>query len=225
MKLRILVVEDDPDVAELLEFNLSANDYLVDVESNGDKAFEKVTSQPPDLLLLDLTIPGLSGMEICKYLRENKATVDLPIIMLTARSQETDKIIGLDLGADDYITKPFSLKELLARINALIRRSKPTRSDIFEYNNLKLNFNSHKVYCNNSEIILTPTEFKLLSTFINSKGRTLSRYNLLEIVWGVDYVGEPRTVDVHIKRLRDKLGECNNIILTVKGAGYRCNIE
>jgi DNA-binding response OmpR family regulator len=170
-------------------------------------------------------LPGLSGIEICKYLRENARTKDLPIIMLTARTQEIDKIIGFEIGADDYVTKPFSVRELIARVNALLRRSMPATADMFEYGELNVFLNMHRVTCQGDEVNLTPTEYKLLEALINVKGRVLSRDDLLDIVWGMDYYGETRTVDVHIKRLRDKLGKCAGMIETVKGTGYRLKIN
>jgi phosphate regulon transcriptional regulator PhoB len=221
MKYRIFVVEDDPDIAELILFNLDKEGFKVKQESNGEKAYDEIIKNPPDLLILDLNLPGLSGIEICKYLRENARTKNLPVIMLTARTQEIDKIIGFEIGADDYITKPFSIRELIARINALLRRSQPATADAFEKEDLKVFFNMHRVICGSTEISLTPTEYNLLEALINARGRVLSRSDLLEIVWGVDYYGETRTVDVHVKRLRDKLRECADYVETVKGVGYR----
>lgn len=225
MNTLIYIVEDDPDIAELLEFNLHSSGYETVIEPNGRKAYELIISNPPDLLVLDLSLPGLSGIEICKYARENARTKDLPIIMLTAKAQETDKVIGLNIGADDYITKPFSMKELVARIKALLRRSNPAASDVFTLDGLGVNFSSMQVQIDEKEITVTPIEFKLLAAFINSKGRVLSREDLLDIVWGSDYPGELRTVDVNIKRLRDRLGRYSEIISTVKGAGYRLKTE
>jgi phosphate regulon transcriptional regulator PhoB len=221
MKPYIFIVEDDPDIAELLQFNLDKEGFRVKVESNGEKAYDMIMQKPPDLLILDLNLPGLSGVEICKYLRENVRTKNLPIVMLTARTQEIDKIIGFEIGADDYVTKPFSMREVIARINALLRRSRPAISDTFAIKDLKIFFNMHKVTCQDKKIELTPTEYKLLEALVNVKGRVLSRNDLLEIAWGMEYYGETRTVDVHIKRLRDKLGKCSKLIETVKGIGYR----
>lgn len=221
MKQKIYVIEDDLDIAELVQFNLDKEGFRVTIEPNGDKGFDLILSKPPDLVILDLSLPGLSGIEICKYLRENARTKDIPIIMLTARSQEIDKIIGFEMGADDYITKPFSVRELVARTHALLRRSKPSLSDIFEIDELKIYRNMHIVTCAEKEIALTPTEYKLLEALTNAKGRVLSRMDLLDIVWGMEYYGETRTVDVHIKRLRDKLGKCSKVVKTVKGTGYR----
>ncbi len=225
MKPLVYIIEDDADIAELVQFNLELEGYNVYIESNGDKAYEKIIRKPPDILLLDLTLPGLSGIEICKYLRETPSLKDLPIIMITARSQEFDKIYGLKIGADDYITKPFSVKELSARINALLRRAKPGRNGVFEFGNLKVNFELYKVYCKNKEIKLTPKEFNLLKTIITSKGRVLSRSDLLDAVWGIDNQADLHTVNVAIKRLRDKLKDCNSFIQTVQGIGYRFKIE
>ncbi|MEJ2048395.1 MAG: response regulator [Calditrichota bacterium] len=225
MKHNIYVVEDDTDIAELLYFNLEKEGFKVKTEKNGEKAFDEILKKTPDLLILDLNLPGLSGIEICKYLRENARTKDLPIIMLTARTQEIDKIIGFEIGADDYVTKPFSVRELIARVNALLRRSMPATADLFEFGELKVFLNMHRVTCEGSEVNLTPTEYKLLEALINVKGRVLSRDDLLDIVWGMDYYGETRTVDVHIKRLRDKLGKCAKVIETVKGTGYRLKIN
>mgnify|MGYP001102844227 CR=1 FL=1 len=221
MKYTIFVAEDDPDIAELLQFNLDKEGFKVRQEVNGEKAFDAIIKNPPNLLILDLNLPGLSGIEICKYLRENARTKNLPIIMLTARTQEIDKIIGFEIGADDYITKPFSVRELIARVNALLRRSMPATAESFEKGQLKVYFNMHRVVCSSKEILLTPTEYNLLEALITARGRGLSRSDLLEIVWGIDYYGETRTVDVHIKRLRDKLGKCADYIETVKGVGYR----
>lgn len=221
MKTRIYIVEDDPDIAELLDFNLLSSGYETKLESNGRKAYDMIMQDPPDLLILDLNLPELSGIQICKFIRENARTKDLPVIMLTAKAQETDKVIGLNIGADDYITKPFSVKELIARIKALLRRINPVNSDSFIYEELEVNFALKQVKIKNKEIEITPIEFKLLTAFINSRGRALSREDILNIVWGSDYAGEIRTVDVNIKRLRDKLNPYSEIIQTVKGTGYR----
>ncbi len=225
MKGHILIVEDDRDIAELLQFNLENEGYRVNLETHGERAYEKIVAEPPDLLILDLNLPGLTGIEICKYLRENARTRDLPIMMLTARTQEIDKIIGFEIGADDYITKPFSIREVLARVKALLRRAKPASNDVFQRAGFQINFNQHRVLVEEAEVELTPTEYKLLVTLVRGKGRVLSRDDLLELVWGMDYYGEIRTVDVHIKRLRDKLGPAAALIETVKGVGYRFKIE
>jgi len=220
VKAKIFIAEDDPDISELIAFNLEVAGYSVERQASGHKAYEMILADPPDLLLLDLNLPGLSGIEICKYLRQETLTKDLPIIMITARSQEMDKIIGLNTGADDYITKPFSVKELMARVNAILRRTKSGLNEIYENGNFLVDFSAVRVFCREEEIVLTPVEFKLISILIAAKGRVLSRAEILDIVWENDALDE-RTVDVNIKRLRDKLGNCSGIIETVKGAGYR----
>lgn len=225
MKPTVFIVEDNIDIAELIEFNLDIAGFNTVVESHGTRAYERIIKDPPDLVLLDLSLPGLSGIEICKYLREQANTRDLPVIMLTARDQEADKVRGLNIGADDYITKPCSMNEMLARINAVLRRTKPTLIDSIQLGDLEINLASNLVYCKNSEIQLTPTEFKIITALVKAKGRILSRTDLLEIVWGVDYTGEERKVDVNIKRLRDKLKDCKDIIQTIKGVGYRIERE
>jgi len=220
MKPLIYIVEDDKDIAELINFNLIQQGYNTEIIKNGDDAYERIISLPPDLLLLDIMLPGLSGIEICKYIRNSVHLKDLPVIMITARSQETDKIIGLKTGADDYIAKPFSIKELLARINALLRRTKNKHEDIFVAGNLKIYFSSYSVMCNKKEIVLTPTEFKILETLIRGKGRVYSRLELIEIVWKDNEDIDEHTVNVNIKRLRDKLGECKHLIKTKQGYSY-----
>lgn len=225
MRNTIFVVEDDEDIAELLQFNLDKEGFKVKLEANGEKAYDEIIAQPPDLLVLDLNLPGLSGIEICKYLRENARTRDLPIIMLTARTQEIDKIIGFQMGADDYVTKPFSIRELIARVHALLRRSSPALIEKISIGDLHVYLNRHKVTCGEKVISLTATEYKLLEALVMAKGRVLSRSDLMDMVWGLDYFGETRTVDVHVKRLRDKLENCANLIETVKGTGYRLMME
>jgi phosphate regulon transcriptional regulator PhoB len=225
MRNTVFVVEDDEDIAELLKFNLDKEGFIVKLEANGEKAYDEIIAQPPDLLVLDLNLPGLSGIEICKYLRENARTRDLPIIMLTARTQEIDKIIGFQMGADDYVTKPFSIRELIARIHALLRRTSPAQIEKISIGDLHIYLNRHKVTCGEKGISLTPTEYKLLEALVMAKGRVLSRSDLMDMAWGLNYYGETRTVDVHIKRLRDKLENCANLIETVKGTGYRLMME
>ncbi|PIW70649.1 MAG: DNA-binding response regulator [Ignavibacteriales bacterium CG12_big_fil_rev_8_21_14_0_65_30_8] len=220
MRTLIYIVEDDKDIAELIEFNLVQEGFKTEIIPNGDNAYEKIISSPPDLLLLDLMLPGLSGIEICKYIRTSIHLKDMPVIMLTARSQETDKIIGLKTGADDYIAKPFSIKELIARIHALLRRTKNKHEDIFTSGNLKIYFDSHRIICNKKEVVLTPKEFKILETLVRGKGRVFSRLEIIEIVWKDNEDVDEHTVNVNIKRLRDKLGECKHLIKTKQGYGY-----
>ncbi len=224
MKSLIYIVEDDSDIAELIEFNLVAEGFRTEIISDGYEAYERIMDSPPDLLLLDLMLPGLSGIEICKYIRNSRILKDLPIIMVTARSQETDTIIGLKTGADDYITKPFGVKELVARINALLRRTDKEHGGFFSVDKLKIYLDSHRTFCEKEEISLTPKEFKLLETLINAKGRVISRLDLIETIWKDHPDVDEHTVNVNIKRLRDKLGNCKTVIKTVHGFGYKINI-
>lgn len=217
----IYIAEDDNDIAELLEFNLINDGYEVKTSGRGDEAYSAIIKNKPDLLILDLNLPGMSGIEICKYIRETPSLREIPIIMLTARSQETDKVLGLKTGADDYVTKPFSIKELTARVDALLRRTKPGGTNVFKRGKLEINFDSGKITYEKEEISLTPTEFKLLTALIKANGRVLSRRDLLEIVWGLDSYAEEHTVNVNVKRLRDKLLDSKDLIKTVKGIGYR----
>ncbi len=219
--ITIFIIEDDPDINEILEDNLWREGYRLRTFTHGEKALDAIMKTPPDLIILDLNLPGMSGLEICKYIRNNEITADIPVIMLTARSEEIDKIIGFEVGADDYMTKPFSPRELLARIRVHLRRSKKLTFDEFEQGPLWINFATHEVKLEGTPVNLTPIQFKLLKTLILANGKALSRQQLLERVWGEDYYGDPRTVDVHITRLRDKLGDAGKFIITVKGVGYR----
>ena len=218
-------MEDDSDIAELIEFNLSVHGYQTEVITNGDEAYDLIIESPPDLVLLDLSLPGLSGIEIAKYVRSNPDVKDLPIIMLTARSQETDKIIGLKTGADDYITKPFSVKELTARIEAILRRTKRNYEEVFSNNDLSVEFGSRIVKCKQNIIILTPKEFDILTALIKANGNVVTRIQLVEKVWGNEDAADEHTVNVNIKRLRDKLNDCSKYIKTVHGLGYRLNLQ
>ena len=221
----IYIVEDDPDITEILEDNLQREGYRTRVLMDGVKALDAITDKPPDLIVLDLNLPGMSGIELCKYVRDNEVTSEIPIIMLTARSEEIDKIIGFQVGADDYVTKPFSPRELLARIRVHLKRTKKINFDDFLQHNLKVNFSTHEVFVNNLPVELTPIQFKLLKLLIMAEGKAVSRQNLLDSIWGEDYYGNPRTVDVHITRLREKVDKDAKLILTVKGTGYRWNKE
>ncbi len=221
MNTKIYIVEDDADIAELIDFNLSVQGYDTKVISNGDDAYDLIIESPPDLVLLDLSLPGLSGIEIAKYVRSAPEVNDLPIIMLTARTQETDKIIGFKTGADDYITKPFSIKELAARIEAILRRTKRHHNEVFSQGNLTVEFGSHVVECNGAAVALTRKEFEILSALIKAKGNIISRSQLIAKVWGNEDAADEHTVNVNIKRLRDKLNDCSKYIKTVHGLGYR----
>ena len=223
MATRILVVEDDSSINLLLRYNLEAEGFAVDVVETGEEAELAVSEAPPDILVLDWMLPGLSGIELCRRLRAGRQTRALPILMLTARGEEGDRIRGLTTGADDYVTKPFSPAELTARIKALLRRSSPDRlTDRILVGEIELDREAHRVMRNGRDLRLGPTEFRLLEYFMRSPGRVLSRTQLLDGVWGRDVYVDERTVDVHIGRLRKSLirGRERDPIRTVRGAGY-----
>jgi DNA-binding response OmpR family regulator len=226
----VLVVEDEEDIAVLIAHTLQRGGDL-DVESvgSGDAALRRITERTPDLIILDLNLPVLGGLEICRILRSRPNTADTPIIMLTARSAESDRVIGLDVGADDYISKPFSLRELAARVRAVMRRGRrsaaagDTGSPAFIYQGARLHadFDAVAVSVDGTPVRLTRREFELLRHLVENRNRVLSRDRLLERVWGYDHVVETRSVDVHIGRLRAKLGAAGTQIETVVGLGYR----
>lgn len=217
----IYVIEDDPDIQEIIVDNLKREGYYIKSYTDGVKGYDAVVEKNPDLVVLDLNLPGMSGIEVCKYIRGNEVTAEIPIIMLTARSEEIDKIIGFEVGADDYVTKPFSPRELLARIKVHLKRSKKANFELFSQKDLTVNFSSHQVTVKKKAVELTPIQFKLLKTLIEANGKALSRQFLLDKVWGEEYYGDPRTVDVHITRLREKIDRESKLIKTVKGTGYR----
>jgi DNA-binding response OmpR family regulator len=223
MSKKILIIEDDKDIVELLQHYLEKEIFVLKDASDGFSGLEKVKSENFDLIILDIMLPEMSGLDVCKELRGDPKTVSIPIIMLTAKSEETDKIVGLELGADDYVTKPFSPKELVARIKALLRRveRKPEKEQIYHHGKLTLDLSKHEVILDNKPIELTSKEFDLLECLLRSKGRVLSRDYLMNQVWGYDYYGGMRTVDVHIRRLREKIPELSSAIQTVKNLGYK----
>ncbi len=223
---RILIVEDDPDIAELVRFNLAAEGCKVDVQTRGLAGLEKAKANPPDLLVLDLMLPDLPGLEICKRLRSNEATARLPILMLTAKGEEIDRVVGFEVGADDYVTKPFGVRELMLRVRALLRRSTggTETKTVYKAADLELDTQGHRLRIGNEDIPLTATEFKLLVCFFENPTRLFSRIWLLEHVWDYAEGVESRTVDAHIRRLRKKLGPHSDLIETVHGAGYRYNL-
>src|SRR6478735_1108045 len=222
---RILVVEDEHDIAGLIKHALErSGDGRVEIVSSGDAALRAVTEQTPDLVILDLNLPVLSGTEVCRLLRARPATAALPIIMLTARTGETDRVSGLDLGADDYVTKPFSLRELAARVRAVLRRkpgARPTAMSIYRGKHVVADFDAVSVTVDGEPIRLTRREFELLKCLVENRNRVLSRDRLLERVWGYEQFIETRSVDVHVGRLRSKLGPAGDQIETVVGLGYR----
>lgn len=226
MGRKILIVDDEPSICALLSFNLDKAGYHTTEANNGHEALELTRTGKPDLIILDVMLPGIDGMEVCRILKGQKHTAGIPIIMLTAKNDEIDKIIGLELGADDYMTKPFSPRELVARVKAVLRRSqKENREDgQLVLGKLKLNFTSYEVYLNNEKLELTPKEYELLKLFATNIGRAYTREQLLEKVWGYEYFGDTRTVDVHVRHLRAKLSKEPQVaegIETVRGVGYR----
>lgn len=226
MSGNILIVDDEPAICALLAFNLDKAGYHTIEAANGHAALELTRKIKLDLIILDLMLPGIDGMEVCRILKGQQQTAGIPIIMLTAKSDEIDKIIGLELGADDYMTKPFSPRELVARVKAVLRRShKENRQDgQLVVGKLKMNFTSYEVYLEDEKMELTPKEYELLKLFITNIGRAYTREQLLEKVWGYEYFGDTRTVDVHVRHLRAKLANHPDVaeaIKTVRGVGYR----
>ena len=222
-KQKILVVDDEPDLVELVKDVLERNDYLVISARNADLAIKKVRESKPDLIILDLNLPGIGGIEVCRILKRDKKTSAVPIIMLTVKSTETDKIAGLEAGADDYMTKPFSTAELVARTRAVLRRilyvGEP--GEVLVSGDIRLDSTEHMVYVKDEQIDLTPKEFNLLYLLMKKKGKVLSRTFLIENIWGYEYLGGTRTVDVHVRHLREKLGEEGKKVETVEGVGYK----
>ncbi|HEV2746160.1 MAG TPA: phosphate regulon transcriptional regulator PhoB [Allosphingosinicella sp.] len=222
-KGRILLVEDDGALAELLVYNLRKEEFEIRHTADGEEAMLLARESPPDLVLLDWMIEGVSGIEVCRRLRRRPETANVPIIMLTARGEEADRIRGLETGADDYITKPFSPRELIARVGAVLRRVRPALAgEQLSYADVEMDMVSHKVKRGGDAVALGPTEFRLLKHFLEHPGRVFSRERLLDSVWGRDNYIEPRTVDVHIRRLRKAInaGGRSDIIRTVRSAGY-----
>ncbi|WP_019880260.1 response regulator [Succinispira mobilis] len=224
--MKILVVDDEDNIRELLRFTLEKNTFNVREASDGEQALKILTEYLPDLILLDLMLPKIDGLEVCRRIKNNPATAGIPIIMLTARAEEIDKILGLELGADDYITKPFSPREVIARVKAVLRRLGNSNVNEGELvlGDLKINFISYEVHILDEKIELTPKEYELLKLFATNLGRVFSREQLLEKIWGYEYYGDTRTVDVHIRHLRSKLEkskQLTNAIETVRGVGYR----
>ncbi|MBU0547935.1 MAG: response regulator transcription factor [Candidatus Omnitrophica bacterium] len=229
MKETILIVEDEKDIVKMLDYNLKKDGYKTLIAHDGEDAIDLAITKQPDLILLDLMLPGMDGLEACKTLKGNSKTALLPIIMLTAKSQETDKIVGLELGADDYVTKPFSPRELMARIKAVLRRMKEKDKlpDVMKIGELRIDFSKIAVTVKDKPVELTAKEFELLKTLIKVKGRVLSRDYLLDNIWGFNHAMEiqTRTVDVHIRTLRKKLKSVSKRIVTVKNYGYRFEYE
>jgi DNA-binding response OmpR family regulator len=223
MNRPVLIVEDEPDIAEGLRYNLEREGLRALVAETGEKGLEIALDKqsPPALILLDLMLPGMSGLELCRRLRREPLTRRIPIIMLTARGSESERVAGLELGADDYVTKPFSVRELVARVRAVLRRADDASSAHYEDGKLQVHFDDMHVSCEGTEVRLTRKEFALLSALARRPGKVATRNQLLDEVWGQQYYGDTRTLDVHIRRLRSKLGACGDSIETVVGVGYR----
>ncbi len=219
----ILIIEDDTDIAESLQYNFKREGFRPVIAESGEKGLRLALDEknPPSLIILDLMLPGMSGMELCRRLRREPLTEKTPIIMLTAKAAEIDKIAGLELGADDYIVKPFSVKEVVARVRAVLRRVEKETIERYEDGKISIDFADMRVLCAGADVKLTRKEFALLTYLIKSAGRVATRQNLLDNVWGYSYFGDTRTLDVHIRRLRQKLGDCGGCIETVVGIGYR----
>jgi DNA-binding response OmpR family regulator len=220
---RILVVEDDPDIADLVRRYLQKSGFDVDVRASGRDALAAIAARPPDVLVLDLMLPELNGLEICRIVRSDEKTASTPIIMVTARAEESERIAGLDLGADDYMAKPFSPAELVARVKALLRRTTraPALDATIAYGPVVVDTAQHTVSNGGAPVVLTAKEFLLLQFLLRNRGRVLSRDVLLTDVWGYKYTGGTRTVDVHVRRLREKLPLFEHALVTVKQFGYR----
>ena len=228
MASRVLIVEDERDIRDLLILHLQRDGFEVTSAGSGEEALAQVRQSPPDLLVLDLMLPAMSGLEVCRRLRQEPATATLPILMLTAKADEVDRVVGLELGADDYVVKPFSPKELLARVRAVLRRSRPGPNvTSVTLGGLTINPGTYRVTVAGEAVALTPKEFDLLRALVEARGRVLSREFLLDRVWGYSRADEieSRTVDVHVRRLRVKLGEEGRRILTIKSVGYRLDPE
>ncbi len=221
----ILIVDDERDLVTTLEYNLQREGYQTRSALTGQEAVEQARHQPtPDIVLLDLMLPDMPGTEVCRQIRNTPETRHIPVVMLTAKGEEIDRVVGFEVGADDYVTKPFSVRELLLRLRAVLRRTQPTPSeptDDIAFGRLRVDPDAHQVWLDGDEVTLTALEFKLLTTLLSRKGRVQSRKQLLDDVWGIQADVSTRTVDTHVKRLRQKLGAAGEYIETLRGVGYR----
>ena len=225
VKKSIYIVEDEPDIRETLSYNLTQEGFMVSEFPNAELCLETLKQKKPDLLILDLMLPGMSGLDLCKIIKNDSELKRLAIIILTAKGEEVDRIIGFELGADDYVTKPFSVRELILRVKVILKKQLEPIADneLIEFGPIKLNLAAHEVLINDDEIILTALEFKLLKHLVKRRGRVQTRDQLLGDVWGYSSEVTTRTVDTHIKRLREKLGQFGDYIQTIRGVGYRLN--
>ena len=218
----VMVIEDEKEIRDLLQYNLERAGWKVAAFDDGEKGLDQIFASRPDAVILDLLLPGRNGLEILREVRAEPATADLPVLVLTARGAEMDKLLGFEHGADDYLTKPFSPREVVARVRALLRRSRPQGTGAALVRGaLRIDFDAREVSLEGRKLVLTPREFDLLAFLAKHPGRVVSRDELLRKVWGYDYLGETRTVDVHVRRLRMKLGEESSWIETVTGSGYK----
>ena len=226
---RILLVDDEADIVELLEYNLGRAGYTVVTARDGASALSEIRRQRPDLVLLDLMLPDIPGTEVCRRLRRDAATSTIPVMMITARGEEIDRVVGFEIGADDYVVKPFSPRELILRIGAVLRRTKapekPPAGERYRVGTLEIDVPTHRATVDDQEIELTALEFQLLRDLVSRRGRVQTRDALLERVWGYVAGVETRTVDTHVKRLREKLGSARDVIETVRGVGYRVKTD
>lgn len=223
MKKLIYIVEDEPDLKDALVYNFQ-NDFKVESFGNGETCLEKIKKKIPDLIVLDIMLPGMSGLDLCKKIRASEELSNIAIILLTAKGEEIDRIVGFEIGADDYVTKPFSVRELILRAKVILKKStSDVEEQLLEYASISMNLSAHKATVNGAEIFLTALEFKLLKHLLKRKGRVQSRDQLLNDVWQLSTEVTTRTVDTHIKRLREKLGKSGDLIQTIRGVGYRFN--
>jgi len=227
LKQRVVVVEDEQDILDLVAYHFGKAGFQVLAATDGLKAIDLVRDELPDLIILDLILPGLEGTEVCKALKADEKTKHIPILVLTAKGEEIDRIVGFELGAEDYVVKPFSPRELVLRAKAILKRTREpiAGQDVLRIGDLTIDVSRHRVEVSGDEVPFTSTEFKLLHKLAEKPGRVFTREQLLESVWGYDYVGFTRTVDTHVRRLRRKLGKAGDYIQTVRGVGYRFREE
>ena len=223
MSQKIFIVEDEPDIRETLKYNFSNEGFKVFTAPDGEEALSNIKKVLPDVLILDLMLPGVSGLDVCKSIRSDDDIRDMSIIMLTAKGEEIDRVIGFELGADDYVTKPFSVRELILRVKVLLKKQRESlvANKLVTFGPIRIDLDAHEIKINDEEIILTALEFKLLQHLVKRKGRVQTREQLLGDVWGYSAEVTTRTVDTHIKRLREKLGNTSDYIQTIRGVGYR----
>ena len=223
MSQKIYIVEDEPDIRETLKYNFSNEGFKVSTAPDGEEALSNIKKVLPDVLILDLMLPGVSGLDVCKSIRADDDIRDMSIIMLTAKGEEIDRVIGFELGADDYVTKPFSVRELILRVKVLLKKQRESlvENKLVTFGPIRIDLDAHELKINDKEIVLTALEFKLLQHLVQRKGRVQTREQLLGDVWGYSAEVTTRTVDTHIKRLREKLGNTSDYIQTIRGVGYR----